>query len=197
MEKPKAPENIGVHYGCSLVPFLVLLALLFALAAPLFAQEPEPLPPVEEPAPAWPPPVEEPVEEPNVPNVTDTEGDGKALTDTPGPGLSAIGLCTQREDEGDAEARCDLGAAVPMKAWMFKKDPHRGVAIVGFLGGNVTGRKAEDEGLGLAGAGVSFLFPVGERTGGAGVGWSVEWGGNGIDLSDGRLTFGFTIGGRR
>jgi hypothetical protein len=114
----------------------------------------------------------------------------------PGPGLSAIGLCTQRESEGDTEARCDLGVAVPLYARMFKREPSRGVALVGFLGGNVTGT-AEGEGLGVAGAGLSFLFPVGERTGGVGVGWSVEWGGNGVDLGEGRLTFGFTLGGRR
>jgi hypothetical protein len=116
---------------------------------------------------------------------------------SPSPGLSAIGLCTQREGDGDTEARCDLGVAVPFRAWMFEKDPRRGVAVVGFLGGNVTNAATEGEGLGVAGVGFSYLFPVGERTGGFGVGYAVAWGGQGVDVGEGRLTFGFTIGGRR
>jgi hypothetical protein len=111
----------------------------------------------------------------------------------PEPGLYAAALCTQREGEDDPSARCDLGVAVPLYH-RVRPETRRGWAVVGFLGGGGAG---EGEGLGIAGVGASWLFPVGERQGGLGVGWAIEWGGEGIDVADGRLTVGFTIGGRR
>jgi hypothetical protein len=111
----------------------------------------------------------------------------------PEPGLYAAAFCTQREGDDDPSARCDLGVAVPLYH-RVRPETRRGWAVVGFLGGGGAG---EGEDLGIAGVGASWLFPVGERQGGLGVGWGIEWGGEGIDVADGRLTVGFTIGARR
>jgi hypothetical protein len=149
-------------------------ALLLALASPLAAQEPEP------PADAKPPVSTASIE---------VEKQEVPLE----PGLYAAAFCTQREGEDDPSARCDLGVAVPLYH-RVSPETRRGWAVVGFLGGGGAG---EGEDLGIAGVGASWLFPVGERQGGLGLGWSVLWGGEGIDVADGRLTVGFTIGGRR
>jgi hypothetical protein len=149
-------------------------ALLLAIASPLAAQEAEP------PADA-----KQPVSTATI------------LVDKSAPpvepGLYAAAFCTQRKGENDPSARCDLGVAVPLYH-RVSPETRRGWAVVGFLGGGGAG---EGEDLGIAGVGSSWLFPVGERQGGLGLGWSVLWGGEGIDVADGRLTVGFTIGGRR
>lgn len=73
------------------------LALLLALAAPLAAQEPEPA--------DWPPPVEEPAEEP------------EAVDPEPLPGLYLSAWCSLKRGEDDAVATCDQGLAGALASW--------------------------------------------------------------------------------